>query len=58
LNQIDENNNFIEIYDSNFQNNIKLEIIDTYKIKDYNNEYIARLIKVNNVILDSEKKIL
>jgi hypothetical protein len=58
LNLVEKNDNFIKIYDNNFQNKIKLEIIDTYKIKDYDNEYIAKLIKVNDLILAPENKIL
>jgi len=58
LNLVEKNDNFIKIYDNNFQNKIKLEIIDTYKIKDYDNEYIAKLINVNDLTLNPKNKIL
>ena len=48
----------LQIYDTSFQNNIKVEILDTYKIKDYNNEYVARLLEINSNKLDENLKIL
>jgi DNA-binding MarR family transcriptional regulator len=44
---IEEKNKTLENYFSNEKQEITLEITDTYKIKDYSNEYIAKVIKIN-----------
>lgn len=47
LQEVNKNHWFIEVYDNNFYNDLTIEIVDTYKIKDYEKEYIAKLIKIN-----------
>ncbi len=51
LDNIEKNINFIEVYDNNFYSDLELEIKDIYKIKDYENEYIVKLINVNDINL-------
>ena len=51
LEVVDKNLSFIEAYDNNFYSEIKIEIKDTYKIKEYENEYIAKLISINDIDL-------
>jgi hypothetical protein len=58
LGTISKNNSFIETYDSNFNNTLKLEIINVYKIKEYEIEYISKLTEVNDIKLDSKTKVL
>lgn len=58
LNKVSTNTDFIKIYDSSFNNDLKFEIKEVYKIKDYNKEYIAKLLEINNLSVDSGKDIL
>lgn len=55
---IKKNSDFIQVYDSNFFNNLKFEIKEVYKIKDYENEYIAKLLNINNTKLEKNYDIL
>ena len=54
LENIDKNLHFIEVYDNNFYSELKIEIKDTYKIKEYENEYIVKLININDIDLLAE----
>ena len=58
LKKVDTNNTFIKIYDSGFYNDLKFEIKEVYKIKDYENEYLAELLSVNWINLPVDDNIL
>ncbi len=47
IESIENNINKIKHYDNGFNNTIKVEILNVYKIKDFHNEYIAKLLEVN-----------
>ena len=47
LEKIYKNIWIVEMYDSSFDNNIKVKILDVYKIKQFDNEYITKLININ-----------
>lgn len=52
---VNENRWFIEVYDNNFYNNIKVEIVNVYKIKEYDNQFVVKLLKINSKNLEDKK---
>ena len=48
ISNINENIAKIETYDNMFYNDLELEILDIYKIKEYEYEYEVKLLKINS----------
>ncbi len=58
LDKTKKNIDLIKNYDSGFNNFLEFELIEVYKIKEYNNQYIAKLISINNNKISSKSDIL
>jgi len=56
LDNVDKKIESLKIYDNFFYNEVTFEIKDTYKIKEFNNEYVAKLLKINNTNFNIKNK--
>ena len=57
LTNVDKNLTVLEKYFSNSKYELTFEIRDLYKIKDYENQYVAKVIKINNFNLEPKLNI-
>lgn len=57
LSNIYKNLEFLDKYFNNSKYELTFEINDLYKIKDYENQYTARIIKIKNINIDKKNNI-